>query len=63
VHYIPSPGAKLRQGRRASQKKWYNIMEKEDFRALPTLIYSHINLYGKFDLNMEERLALDMLAN
>ncbi|SHK62484.1 Transposase and inactivated derivatives, TnpA family [Paramaledivibacter caminithermalis DSM 15212] len=46
-----------------SQKKWYNIMEKEDFRALTPLIYSHINPYGKFDLNMEERLALDILAS
>ncbi|TCO70421.1 Tn3 family transposase [Marinisporobacter balticus] len=46
-----------------SQKKWYNIMEKEDFRALTPLIYSHINPYGNFDLNMNDRLPLDILAS
>ncbi len=45
-----------------SQKKWYNIMEKEDFRALTPLIYSHINPYGNFDLNMDDRLPLDIYS-
>lgn len=30
----------------------------EDFRALTPLIYAHVNPYGTFKLNMQERLAI-----
>ena len=42
-----------------SQKKWYDLMAPEDFRALTPLIYSHVNPYGHFNLNMEERIPLE----
>jgi len=38
---------------------WYNIMAPEDFRALTPLIYTHVNPYGTFRLNMNERLPLE----
>jgi hypothetical protein len=34
-------------------------LEKEDFRALTPLFFSHINPYGIFRLDMESRLALE----
>lgn len=42
-----------------SQKKWYDIMTTEDFRALTPLIYNHVNPYGNFDLDMEQRIPID----
>lgn len=42
-----------------SEPVWFNIMQKEDFRALTPLIYTHINPYGTFKLDMEERLLLE----
>ena len=41
-----------------SKDKWYRKMTPEDFRALTPLIYLHINPYGNFELNMEERIPL-----
>ena len=31
----------------------------EDFRALTPLTYAHINSYGTFELDMQQRLHLD----
>jgi TnpA family transposase len=42
-----------------SEPKWLGMMKKEDFRALTPLIYAHINPYGVFKLNMDERLLLE----
>ncbi len=42
-----------------SQKKWYELMTPEDFRGLTPLIYAHINPYGQFDLDMEERILIE----
>ncbi|MDF2883726.1 MAG: transposase [Clostridiaceae bacterium] len=42
-----------------SEKKWYNMMSPEDFRALTPLIYNHVNPYGNFDLDMDERIPID----
>lgn len=42
-----------------SEPVWFNTMQKEDFRALTPLIYTHINPYGSFKLDMEERLPLE----
>ena len=44
-----------------SQKKWYDLMTPEDFRALTPLIYSHVNPYGHFNLDMEERIPIELL--
>lgn len=41
-----------------SEKRWYNLMTHEDFRALTPLIYTHINPYGNFDLNMDKRIPI-----
>lgn len=41
-----------------SSEGWGNPMETEDLRALSPLIYKHVNPYGKFELNMEERIPL-----
>ncbi|MDQ0273932.1 hypothetical protein J2S17_005893 [Cytobacillus purgationiresistens] len=41
-----------------SEQKWFDLMESEDLRALTPLVYSHVNPYGTFELNMEERLHI-----
>lgn len=41
------------------EPNWFKRMGAEDLRALTPLIYTHINPYGKFDLDMSERLPLD----
>lgn len=38
---------------------WMHMMTKEDLRALTPLIWSHVNPYGTFRLDMNERLELD----
>lgn len=35
------------------------MMAVEDFQALTPLIYNHINLYGKVDLDMNQRILID----
>lgn len=42
-----------------SEEKWFDMMAPEDFRALTPLIYTHVNPYGTFRLNMKERLPLE----
>lgn len=42
-----------------SQKKWVDLMTPEDFRALTPLIYNHVNPYGNFDLDMDQRILID----
>jgi hypothetical protein len=37
---------------------WMARMMPEDFRALTPLIYSHMNPYGTFELDMAARLPL-----
>jgi TnpA family transposase len=38
---------------------WRDRLELEDLRALTPLIYAHVNPYGRFYLDMDERLPLD----
>ena len=38
---------------------YFDKMAPEDFRALSALIHHHINPYGLFDLDMEERLPIE----
>ena len=42
-----------------TDEAWFERMTPEDFRALTPLIYAHINPYGKFELDMQQRLPLD----
>jgi TnpA family transposase len=46
-----------------SQSKWFDLMAPADFRALTPLIYSHINPYGHFNLDMEERIPIEIIAS
>jgi hypothetical protein len=39
---------------------WLERMMTEDLRALSPLIYHHINPYGTFELDMANRLRIDM---
>jgi TnpA family transposase len=40
------------------EKHWLEQMTTDDLRALTPLIYNHVNPYGIFRLDMEQRLAL-----
>jgi TnpA family transposase len=40
------------------QDNWLDRMTSEDLRAISPLIYSHINPYGSFNLDMSQRLNL-----
>ena len=40
--------------------KWMQRMGTDDLRALTPLIYSHVNPYGVFRLNMTERLPIEV---
>lgn len=42
-----------------SEGKWLNMMTPEDLRALSPLIYSHVNPYGTFKLDMMERIQIE----
>ncbi|WP_036736675.1 Tn3 family transposase, partial [Paenibacillus zanthoxyli] len=42
-----------------SNKRWFDMMTPEDLRALTPLIYTHVDPYGTFRLNMSERLSLE----
>jgi len=42
-----------------SEKPWCNRMKTADLRALSPLIYSHVNPYGRFDLDMSKRLQIE----
>ncbi len=42
-----------------AEPAWMKQMTKEDLRALSRLIWAHVNPYGTFRLDMNERLQLD----
>nr|WP_228055259.1 transposase [Gloeocapsopsis crepidinum] len=42
-----------------AEATWMKQMRQEDFRALSPLIWVHVNPYGTFRLNMNERLQID----
>ena len=46
-----------------SDKEWFDLMTLEDYRALTPLIYLHVNPYGNFRLDMDERIPLDYLPS
>ena len=41
---------------------WREKLREADLRALTPLIYTHINPYGRFELDMSARLAIDEAA-
>jgi hypothetical protein len=40
------------------EPKWIDRMTEADWRALTPLFYVHINPYGRFNLDMEQRIPL-----
>lgn len=44
------------------EPKWAARMAPEDYRRLTPLIYSHVNPYGRFDLDLNSRIEFDRLA-
>lgn len=42
-----------------SETTWMSRMKTEDFRALTPLIYSHVNPYGTWRLDLDERLLIE----
>lgn len=44
------------------EPKWAVRMTEEDHRGLTPLIYSHVNPYGRFDLDLNSRIDFDRLA-
>jgi len=43
-----------------NEPAWYKKMTADDFRGLSPLIYNHINPYGIFELDMSQRLPLEI---
>ncbi len=46
-----------------SEQHWQGKMTDEDYRALTPLIYSHVNPYGEFNLDMSKRLPIESAAS
>jgi hypothetical protein len=44
-----------------SEDAWRTRMQSEDWRALTPLIYGHVHPYGRFDLDLQERLVIELL--
>jgi hypothetical protein len=44
------------------ESKWRKRMTDVDLRALSPLVYAHVNPYGTFELNMEERIDIERKA-
>src|SRR3546814_10232547 len=42
--------------------KWTGRMTPDDYRGLTPLIYSHVNPYGRFDLDLNSRIDFGRLA-
>ena len=45
-----------------SEPEWANRLMAEDLRALTPLVYAHVNPYGAFNLNLNERLLIEPLS-
>lgn len=40
------------------ERRWLEKMTREDLRAISPLIYNHITPYGRFEVDLDQRLAL-----
>ncbi|MGW3969930.1 transposase [Streptomyces ardesiacus] len=45
-----------------ADKKWADMLTDADRRALSPLFWTHVNPYGRFELDMNSRLQLDLTA-
>lgn len=45
-----------------AEPAWQNRMAPEDYRGLTPLIYSHVNPYGRFDLDLDSRIDFGRIA-
>ena len=45
-----------------AEPEWQNRLTEVDLRALSPLRWRHVNPYGTFTLNMQERLPLEQLV-
>ncbi len=45
-----------------SRRDWMELMQPEDLRGLTPLIWNHVNPYGTFRLELEERLPIEVTA-
>lgn len=43
-----------------SEEKWQKRLTDADRRALSPLFWTHVNPYGRFELDMNSRLDLDL---
>jgi TnpA family transposase len=43
-----------------AEEKWKNAMKREDWRGLTPLFYQHINPYGRFTLDLTQRIPLSL---
>lgn len=41
------------------EETWHDRMQANDLRALTPLFYSHVNPYGNFKLNLQERIEIE----
>ena len=41
-----------------ARTRWQQAMTPRDYAALTPLIWSHVNPYGRFDLDMNARMTL-----
>ncbi len=45
-----------------ADRRWRDRLTPEDCRALSPLFWTHVNPYGRFRLDMDRRLNLDLAA-
>lgn len=45
-----------------SEPVWMNMMQPDDLRALTPLIWGHVNPYGIFRKDLDERLPIQIAA-
>lgn len=45
-----------------AEPKWANRLTPEDYRGLNPLIYSHVNPYGRFELDLDSRMDFQCVA-
>ena len=43
-----------------AEEKWKSSMKPEDWRKLTPLFYQHVNPYGRFTLDLTERIPLSL---
>jgi hypothetical protein len=43
-----------------AEDKWKALMKPEDWRGLTPLFYQHVNPYGRFTLDLTQRLPLSL---